>query len=126
MIFKNEHETSYKPVVVDVDGVRSSRQSEEGRFGAPVVPAAVGVGARPGDRARGGDRGVGRWAAGGRRGRRRNGLWEMRLQAFLLTSLQAGYSRGHHQPGDAGAAAGRQRRAALAHGCAHVGRGGFN
>lgn len=89
------------PVVDVVDGVRSSGQSGEGfgfgERGAAVVAAAITVeGDWPGDGARGGD--WGRQAEeGGRGGRRTHRLWEMLLQAFLLASLQAGYSRGHHQ-----------------------------
>lgn len=100
-----EHETVSRsqlvPVVDVVDGVRSSGQSGEGfgfgERGAAVVAAAITVeGDWPGDGARGCD--WGRQAEeGGRRGRRTNRLWEMLLQAFLLASLQAGYSRGHHQ-----------------------------
>lgn len=90
------------PVVDIVDGVRSSRQTEEGfgfgeRWAAVVAAAMIVERARPGHRAGGHDRGR-QAREGGRRGRRTNRLWEMLLQASLLASLQARHSRGHHQP----------------------------
>lgn len=70
-------------------------QSKEGfgfgkRWATIVVAAAIAIeGAGSGDGVGGCDRGVGRQTEGGRRGRKRNRLWEMWLQVFLLTSLQA-------------------------------------
>lgn len=77
-----------------VDGLSSRRQRGLGfgERGAAVVTAAVDR-AGPGHR----DRGVGRQAREeGGRGRRRNRLREVWLQAFLLTSLQARDPWSHH------------------------------
>lgn len=98
-----------------VNGVRSSMYERFGfrKWRAAIVMTAVAVdGAGPRDWCS--DRRIGRQARErGRRGRRRNRFWEVRLLAFLLTPLEARHQRGHHQPRCA-PTAGRQRRAAYA------------
>lgn len=106
--------------LIPVADVRSSREREKGlvfgEWGAAIVAPAVTI-YRAAPRAQSCARGEGRWA-GGRRGRRRIKLWQMQLQAFLLTSLQSRHSWRHSQPGDATTR--RQRQTVLSHGCADV------